>query len=170
MMQRGLLWFVLLLAVPAVALAHGPDAVPDDAALKRQYQEAFAAYQQGNYGAAIENWTPLAEKGSSAAQLFLGFMHETGQGVARDDSAAARWYRESAERDNMVAQIRLAIMYRDGRGVAEDRVKAWFWAGMAARKEDHMHRIGRALQRDLAAGMKPDELAAAEAMLRRQAR
>ncbi|MEN8195454.1 MAG: tetratricopeptide repeat protein, partial [Pseudomonadota bacterium] len=106
--------------------------------------------------------------GNSAPQLFIGVMYDNGQGVAQDDSAAADWYRQSAERDNMIAQIRLAIMYRDGRGVAEDRVKAWFWAGMAARKEDHMHRIGKALQRDLKAVMTPEELAEAEDLLRKR--
>jgi TPR repeat protein len=161
---------IVALAVPLAALAHGPNAVPDDPELLRQYRSGFQAYQQGDYATALQNWGPLAEKGSSAAQLFVGFMYDNGQGVPKDNAAAADWYREAAERDNMVAQVRLAIMYRDGRGVPEDRVKAWAWAGMAARKEDHMHKIGKALQRDLKAVMTPQELAEAEALFSKRAK
>lgn len=168
-MRLGLLALVIALAAIPAALAHGPNAVPDDPNLQRQYRDGIAAYQQDDYATAREKWLPLAEKGSSAAQLFVAFMYENGLGVAKDDSAAAAWYRDSAERGNMVAQVRLAIMYRDGRGVPEDRVKAWFWAGMAAREEDHMQKIGKALQRDLAEVMSPEELAAAGSMLREHA-
>lgn len=153
---------ILAFALSSAALAHGPKAVPADQELLDRYKAAFAAYQQADYAAAMEQWRPLAEKGFSAPQLFIAFMYDNGQGMAKDDAAAAKWYGKAAERDNMIAQVRLAIMYRDGRGVPEDRVKAWFWAGMAARKEDHMHRIGKALQRDLAAVMTPQELAEAE--------
>lgn len=156
---------ILAIAVPLTALAHGPKALPEDPELLNRYKAGFAAYQQSDYATALREWRPLAEKGSSAPQLFIGFMYDNGQGVAQDDAAAADWYRKSAERDNMIAQVRIAIMYRDGRGVAKDRVKAWFWAGMAARKEDHMHRIGMALQRDLQAVMTPEELAEAEELL-----
>ena len=170
MTKYGFLAFFLMLSLPLSALAHGPNAVPDDPGMKQQYRDGFMAYQKGDYAAARGKWAPLAEKGSSAAQLFLGFMYDRGQGVPKDDGQAAEWYRKSAERDNMIAQIRIAIMYRDGRGVAADPVKAWFWAGMAARKEDHMHRIGLALQRDLKAVMTPEQLAEAEKMLGERAK
>lgn len=160
---------LLVLMFPITALAHGPDAVPDDPAMKQQYREGFVAYQNGDYAAARKKWVPLAEKGSSAAQLFVGFMYDRGQGVPKDDASAADWYRKAAERDNMIAQVRLSIMYRDGRGVAADPVKAWFWAGMAAREEDHMHRIGLALQRELGGAMTAEQLAEAEKMLHERA-
>jgi TPR repeat protein len=164
-LKYGIAGLILALALPIAALAHGPKALPEDPELLNRYKAAYAAYQQADYAAAMEQWRPLAEKGFSAAQLFIAFMYDNGQGVAKDDSTAAKWYGKSAERDNMIAQVRLALMFRDGRGVPEDRVKAWFWAGMAARKEDHMHRIGKALQRDLAAVMTPEELAEAEKLL-----
>ncbi len=164
-MRHAFKALVAALFFPLTALAHGPDAVPDAPELRRQYGEAFQAYQKGDYVTARTKWLPLAEGGSSAAQLFVGFIYDNGQGVAKDDAAAAAWYRESAERGNMVAQIRLALMYRAGRGVPQDRVQAWVWAGMAARKEDHMHRIGRSLQRELAEVMTSDERAEAERLL-----
>jgi len=168
-LRYGILGLIVALAFPLAAAAHGPNAVPDNPELLRQYQAGFQAHQQADYATAFEKWMPLAKKGSSAAQLFVGFMYDKGQGVPKDSTAAAGWYREAAERDNMVAQVRLAIMYRDGRGVPEDRIKAWVWAGMAARKEDHMHRIGLALQRDLKAVMTQQELAEAEALFSKRA-
>lgn len=152
---------ILALAVPLAALAHGPKDLPDDPKLLKQYQEGYAAYQQKNYATALDKWRPLAEKGSSAAQLFLGFMHANGQGLPKDDAAAAKWYAEAAERDNTLAQVRLVIMYRDGRGVPADRVKALYLAIQAGRRENHMQKIARALQRSLEKGMTKDEINAA---------
>lgn len=158
----------MALAVPPVALAHGPDAIPDDPELLRQYQTGFQANQQGDYATALAKWVPLAEQGSSAAQLFVGFMYENGQGMPKDEAAAASWYGESAERDNMVAQVRLAIIYRDGRGVPKDRVRALFWASMAARTENHMQKIAAALQGNLKAGMTAEEIAASERLFHKR--
>ena len=169
-LKYGIAGLILALSLPAAALAHGPKAVPSDPELLNRYKAAFAAYQKGDYGAAMEQWRPLAEKGFSAAQLFMGFIYENGQGADADQAAAAQWYGKAAERDNMIAQVRLALMYRDGRGVEADRVAAWVWAGMAARKPDHMHRIGQALQRELAAVMTAEERAAAERRLAARAK
>ncbi len=153
---------LLAVAVPMAALAHGPKDMPDDPELMNRYRAGFAAYQQNDYATAMEKWRPLAEKGSAAAQVFLGFMYANGQGVAPDNAAAADWFGEAAERDNTLAQVRLAIMYRDGAGVPADRVKALFWVKKAGRMENHMQKIAMALQRDLEKGMTTEEIAAAE--------
>ena len=165
--RYGIVGLILgCLAASPAALAHGPKDLPDDPALIAQYRAAFAAYQQNDYATALAKWRPLAENGSSAAQLFIGFMYAGGHGVAKDDAKAAYWYAEAAERDNTVGQVRLAIMYRDGRGVEADRTKALFWAKMAGRKENHMQKIGQAMQRSLEQAMSPEEIAAAEEMFR----
>ncbi len=161
---------VLALAGSSAALAHGPKDLPDDPKLLNQYKEAYAAYQQSDYATALAKWRPLAEQGSSAAQLFFGFMHANGQGVPKDDARAVYWYSEAAERDNMVAQVRLAIMYRDGSGTKIDRPKALFWARMAGRSENHMQKVAQALQRSLEAAMTADEIAAAEELFHAQSR
>jgi len=152
---------ILALAVPLVALAHGPKDLPDDPKLLKQYKDGYAAYQKDDYTTALNKWLPLAEQGSSAAQLFLGFMYANGQGLPKDNAAAAKWYGEAAERDNTVAQVRLAIMYRDGRGVPVNRVKALHLAKQAGRKENHMQKIAEALQRSLEKTMTKQEIDAA---------
>jgi len=167
-LRSGFACLFFLLIFPVAAMAHGPKAVPTDGELLARHQAAFSAYQNGQYAKALEEWQPVAEGGFSAAQLFIGFIYEIGQGVEADQAAAAGWYRKAAERDNMIAQVRLALMYRDGRGVAADSVEAWVWAGMASRTEDHMHRIGQAMQRELAKAMTADQRAEAEKRLAAQ--
>jgi len=152
---------VLALAVPLAALAHGPKDLPNEPGLLKQYQDGYAAYQKDDFATALSKWRPLAEQGSSAAQLFVGFMHANGQGLPKDDAAAAKWYGEAAERDNVVAQVRLAIMYRDGRGVAVDRAKALYLAKQAGRKDNHMQKVAEALQRSLEKAMTKQEIDAA---------
>ena len=161
-LKYGILGIVMAIAVPLAAMAHGPKDLPDDPELLNQYRAGFAAYQQNDYATALAKWQSLAEQGSSAAQLFIGFMHANGQGRPRDDAVAAKWYGEAAERDNTVAQIRLAIICRDGRGVSVDRAKALFWAKQAGRAENHMQKIAQALQRSLETTMTQEEIAAAE--------
>ena len=160
---------IVALAVPLTALAHGPKDLPDDPALLNQYREGYAAYQQNDFASALEKWRPLAEKGSAAAQVFLGFMYAGGQGVAQDNAVAAEWYGEAAERDNTLAQVRLAIMYRDGTGVTANRVKALYWVKKAGRMENHMQKIAMSLQRNLEKNMTPEEIDAAERLFRKGA-
>lgn len=166
--KAGFAGLALGLALPLAALAHGPKDLPDDPKLKEQYRAGYAAYQKENFAVALEKWRPLAEKGSSAAQLFLGFMNANGKGVPRDDKTAAHWYGEAAERGNTLAQVRLAIMYRDGTGVKADRARADYWARMAARNENHMQKIAMSLQRSLEKVMTPAEIAAVEKLLEAQ--
>lgn len=167
-LKHGVIGMCLTLALPLAALAHGPGAAPDDPELLRQYRAGFQAYQQSDYATALGNWLPLAEKGSSAAQIFIGFMYANGQGVPKDDAAAATWYLEAAERDNTIAQVRLAIVYRDGRGVPEDSIKALLWASMAAREIGHMQKIAMALRKGLKSGMTAAEIAESEHLFHTQ--
>lgn len=159
--KRGTAALMVALALPLVALAHGPKDLPKDPKLLKQYQEGYEAYQQDDYAVALAKWRPLARQGSSAAQLFIGFMYANGQGVPKNGATAAEWYGEAAERDNVVAQVRLALMYRDGRGMPANRVKALYLLKQAGRKESHMQKIARALQRSLEKVMTRKEIDAA---------
>ncbi|MDH5410679.1 MAG: sel1 repeat family protein [Alphaproteobacteria bacterium] len=169
MMKYSIVGLIMVIAMPLTALAHGPKDLPDDPALISQYRAGFAAYQQNDYAVAMEKWRPLAEKGSAAAQIFLGFMYAGGLGVTQDNAAAVHWYGEAAERDNTLAQVRLAIMYRDGVGVTADRVKALFWVLKAGHMENHMQKIAMALQGDLKKDMTPAEVDAAERLFHKGA-
>ena len=53
--------------------------------------KGFQAYQRGDYAAALREWRPLAEQGDTGAQVMLGAMYHTGQGVIQDNVTAHMW-------------------------------------------------------------------------------
>ena len=90
-----------------------------------------AAYNQGDYGAALREWRPLAEQGDAGAQLNMGFMYSNGYGVPQDHKEAIKWYRRAAEQGNNRAQYNLGLMYDAGYGVPQDYVQAHMWYNIA---------------------------------------
>lgn len=54
----------------------------------------------------------------------LGFMHENGRGVAKDDTMAVKLYRRAADGGVVLAAGNLGVTYEDGRGVARDEARA----------------------------------------------
>ncbi len=85
-----------------------------------------------NYPVAIEWLKRAAEAGSAEAQYQLGYMYSTGEGVAKDDAAAAQWFGQAAANGMAAAQDYLGVIYGDGRGVAQDWVKSYMWLSLAA--------------------------------------
>jgi len=59
-----------------------------------------------------------------------------GQGVARDEKEAAKWYRRAAEQGLAAAQYNLAAMYVIGRGVPQSNAEALKWYRQAADQGD----------------------------------
>ena len=49
--------------------------------------EGVAAYERGDYATALRELRPLAERGYSRAQGYLGFMYAEGEGVPRPPSS-----------------------------------------------------------------------------------
>jgi hypothetical protein len=66
------------------------------------------------------------------AQYQLGMMYAAGNGVPKDSTEAARWYRLAAVQGNADAQNDLAVMYDTGDGVVEDDAEAVRWYRQAA--------------------------------------
>ena len=77
-----------------------------------------------------------AEQGDADAQVELGVMYSSGQGVPEDAPEAVRWFRAAAEQGNAIAQANLGLMYASGRGVTEDVSEAAFWLRLAAEQGD----------------------------------
>ena len=61
------------------------------------FQSAASAYERKNYPVALKIFTKLAEQGDAAAQFNLGGMYRRGEGVPKNASQAAAWYRKAAE-------------------------------------------------------------------------
>jgi len=142
---------IRIMALPILLAAHG--------LAWGGWDEGVAAYNRGDYDAALREWRPLAEHGAmygnghgvpqddketvkwfrkaaeqghTKAQFNLGAMYGNGQGVPRDDEAAVKWYRRAAEQGNDRAQYSLGLMYINGQGIQQDHKKAMKWFRKAA--------------------------------------
>jgi hypothetical protein len=96
------------------------------------FAAAEAAYDRGDYAAALRRFRRLAEKGNSAAQFRIGLMHAIGQGTPQDYSEAVNWYRMAADQGFADAQLSLGSLYERGQGVRWDRSEALKWFRKAA--------------------------------------
>src|SRR5204863_7404906 len=71
----------------------------------------------------IEEVKAKAEAGDAESQVELGLLYDKGEGVAKDQVEAVKWFRKAAEQNYADAQYNLAICYERGDGVAEDWVE-----------------------------------------------
>ncbi|MGF1624007.1 MAG: tetratricopeptide repeat protein [Alphaproteobacteria bacterium] len=117
----------LISAAVAGAMMLGPAAAADLAA-------GMLAFDQGDYPGALAEWTPLADSGDATAQSLLALLYRTGEGVRRDATTAAIWYRRAAMQGHPYAQYNLGEMYRAGDGVPQDLVQAYVWFALAAQQ------------------------------------
>lgn len=117
-----LLLIVALLALPLRAVGAHADSFVD----------AIEAYAQGNYSAALKQLNSLAEHGDVRASCWLGFMYQKGNGVAKNSTEAAGWYRKAADLGCPRAAQRLGRMYEKGEGVPLKVAEAAKWYRKAA--------------------------------------
>lgn len=87
---------------------------------------------EGNYSQAVYTLRKAAEQGNVDAQLVLGSMYYSGEGVTRDYSKAVYWLRKAAEQGNADAQCNLGGRYYLGEGVTQDYSQAVYWWRKAA--------------------------------------
>ncbi len=110
----------------AIALLIGPAAAAD-------VDDGQAAYNAGDFAAALRLWQPLAEQGNARAQNSLGVMFENGKGMPQDVATAVKWYRLAAAQGYGGAQYNLGLIYAIGRGgVPRDPLRAYMWFSLAA--------------------------------------
>jgi TPR repeat protein len=146
-----------IIVAAVVALSVPPSARADS------QQAASAAFGRGDFAAAAQLLTPLAERGNARAQTMLGFLYETGQGVPQAYDAASHWYRRAAERGDTTAQYLLGLAYDNGHGVPKNVVAAYKWLDLAAARapQPMRERFGR-LRNAVASKMSRDQIAAAQ--------
>jgi hypothetical protein len=94
-------------------------------------QNGMAAISRHNYEVAVSIFQPLAERGDSRAQAYLGFMYANGYGVPQNYFEADRWYFLASEQGNPTAQYMLGLMFDKGHGVPLDYVEAYKWLNLA---------------------------------------
>jgi TPR repeat protein len=85
---------------------------------------------------AIADLKEIAYAGNVNAQVQLGVIYLTGDGVPKDDAEAVKWLQKAADMDNPLGERYLAEMYFKGRGVPADITQAAKWLRMAAEQGD----------------------------------
>lgn len=135
----------------ADALARGVDSAVEtvETALtptEERFQTAKKMDELGDDSDAVALYRDLAEEGYGPAAYELGEAYETGEGVARDLDAAARWYNRAAEADAPRAQHLVARAYAEGAGVPKQPERAARLFGEAAVQgyAPAQYRLGRA--------------------------
>lgn len=109
-----------------------PNAVPPSsltpaqrAEAERLWQRAVTLIDRNNYRDAIPLLLQAGRLGHARAQSTLGIAYQDGNGVRRDDVAAAQWFQLAAAQGHRAAQYALASMYEEGSGgLTKDRAKA----------------------------------------------
>jgi uncharacterized protein len=96
------------------------------------FDKGFMAYEAGNYAAALNEFTSLAEQGEVRAQFLLAQMYRRAQGVIEDDKESVKWYRLAAEQGIVTAQNWLGFVYQNGNGVVKDDREAARWFRLAS--------------------------------------
>ena len=94
---------------------------------RADYDSGLAAFDRGDYAAALSEWRAAANAGDADSQYAVGVLYDEGYGVAPDDAEAARWYRLAAEQNQIDAQFVLGVFYDEGIGVPLDDAIAVRW-------------------------------------------
>ena len=85
-----------------------------------------AAYEKGDFSAALNEWRPLAEQGDADAQFYLGFMHLQRLRTPRDYARAIKGIAPPPHRATPMRSIALERCI-DGQGTAQDYAQAIKW-------------------------------------------
>jgi uncharacterized protein len=108
-----------------------------------------------------------AAQGNAEAQVRLGDLYVSGQGVPRDYAQAAVWFRRSAQQNNATGQMRLGELYDYGHGVPRDYELAYIWYNLAATRagasgNDLLQMLAAAFRDSAAQHLAPAQVADAQ--------
>lgn len=96
------------------------------------FDAGLAAFEKGDYAAAVKEWQPLADEGHQLAQFNLALLYHDGRGVPQDYRSAFRWFERAANQGYSRAQLNLGAMYGVGKGVKRDYAEAYKWLSLCA--------------------------------------
>ena len=102
------------------------------APLERGTEEAWAAYQAGEFPKAVPAFERLAKLGHPVAEWLMGNIYFFGQGVPRNFVRAREMFEHAAEQGYFPAFAPTAQMHEQGLGTPPDPSKAYLWYNVAA--------------------------------------
>ncbi|WP_224246712.1 tetratricopeptide repeat protein [Hyalangium gracile] len=96
------------------------------------FSRASQLLEKGRLQDAFRIFLEAAKAGDSSAQVNVGYLYDTGQGVSRSRAQAMAWYRKAARQGEAAAANNIGTIYRD-----EGRLGlAMRWFGKAAAMGD----------------------------------
>lgn len=123
------------IAVETLNLAADHGQADEQFNLERPYANGEGV-SQDDYAQAAVLCREMAEQGYPKAQLMLGELYDSGDGVPQDYAQAATWYRKAAEQGVALAQYNLGHLYYNGEGLPQDYAQAALWFRKAAEQGD----------------------------------
>jgi clan AA aspartic protease (TIGR02281 family) len=103
-------------------------------AIAEPLSDGVNAYGRKDYATAKRTLRPLAERGSTIAQFYLGLSYERGKSVSETEAEAVSWFHKAAEQGLAAAQAALATRYFIGWGVPQSYGEAMDWSLKAAKQ------------------------------------
>jgi hypothetical protein len=122
--------------------------------------EAFSAYQKGDYAAASAEWMRLAQQNNAQAQYQLAKAYSRGQGVEQDYKRAFAWFSRAAEQGHADAQNDLGSFYATGMLFKKDYKHAVAWYAKAAQQNHSLAQNNLGILYGLGKGVDQDDLQA----------
>jgi len=90
-------------------------------------------YRVGNFVQALDILRPMAEKGNTEAQYYLGEMYVSSSVLPRDYNEAEIWWRKAATAGHNLAKTKMGLIRTMGYGIRKDLNSAETWFLGAAR-------------------------------------
>jgi TPR repeat protein len=121
-----------------------------------RFDQAVAAYDAGDFGAAYRIWSELAEEDDLAAMRNAAQLLRQGKGVEKNAKGAFELYMEAAEKGLVTAMANVGDMYLAGEGTEKNPQAAAAWYARAATaglslaqmKLAEMYELGNGVERD----------------------
>ena len=82
-------------------------------AVDTPFSEASRLLERGKIQEAFRLFFEAAKTGDSRAQLNVGYLYDTGQGVSRSRTQALQWYRKAVKQGEAAAANNIGTIYRD---------------------------------------------------------
>lgn len=137
-MKRWLVILVPILLVTLGAAGYGIWWTREQARIgEMTYEEAYSAYQAGEYRRAFQAARRMAERGDIRAQTWLAWLYQEGYGTDVNDTEAFNWYLRAADAGHLEAMVGVMYYYRSGRGpYGPDLSSHARWAEQIAERGD----------------------------------
>ena len=111
---------------------HSVEALPP-AEAETLFQRGAAHFKAGDYSHARDCWQRAAERDHVGARFNLGWLYQSGVGVAPDLNRARHCYEQAAAAGSSEALFYRGLLYENGKGVPkdDDRAQDYYRRGAA---------------------------------------